>query len=410
LASKATGYPLAYTAAKIALGHTLPELPNAVTKTTTACFEPSLDYIVTKIPKWDLAKFQYVNREVGSSMKSVGEVMAIGRTFEESLQKAIRQVDPRYTGFEGYVDPQDLDHALSVPTDTRLFAVAQAMIHKKYTVDQIYDLTKIDKWFLYKLDNIVQTRHRLAEAGEVSNIGHNLMLTAKKMGFADKQIANLISPDVTEDAVRAHRKSLKITPWVKRIDTLAAEYPAHTNYLYTTYNASEHDVEFDENGTMVLGSGVYRIGSSVEFDWCAVTCARRIRALGKKTIMINYNPETVSTDFDEADRLYFEELGWERVMDIYELENASGVVVSVGGQLPQNIALRLKHSGVKVLGTDPDMIDSAEDRHKFSAILDKEGIDQPDWVEATNAEDAKVFAERVGCVLDQRLRPVLTRA
>lgn len=394
LASKATGYPLAYTAAKIALGHTLPELPNAVTKTTTACFEPSLDYIVTKIPKWDLAKFQYVNREVGSAMKSVGEVMAIGRTFEESLQKAVRQVDPRFTGFEAYVDPEDLDHALSVPTDTRLFAVARAMIHKNYTVDQIWELTKIDKWFLYKLENIVNTRKALDALTDVKAIDHELMITAKKQGFSDRQIADLV--DAKEDAVRAHRKSLGITPWVKRIDTLAAEYPAHTNYLYTTYNAQAHDVEFDEHGTMVLGSGVYRIGSSVEFDWCAVTCARRIRALDKKTIMINYNPETVSTDFDECDRLYFEELGWERVMDIYELEGAEGVVVSVGGQLPQNIALRLKENNVNVLGTDPAMIDSAEDRHKFSSILDREGIDQPEWIEATTAEEAETFAERVG--------------
>lgn len=333
LASKATGYPLAYTAAKIALGHTLPELPNAVTKTTTACFEPSLDYIVTKIPKWDLAKFQHVDRHVGSAMKSVGEVMAIGRTFEESLQKAIRQVDPRFTGFEAYTDPEDLEDVLTNPTDTRLFAVARAMIHKGYSVDQIYDLTKIDKWFLYKLENIVLTRTALASTNSVSAIDKDLITTAKKQGFSDRQIADLVGDK--EDTVRAHRKSLGVTPFVKRIDTLAAEYPAHTNYLYTTYNAQSHDVEFDEHGTMVLGSGVYRIGSSVEFDWCAVTCARRIRSLGKKTIMVNYNPETVSTDFDECDRLYFEELGWERVMDIYELEGAEGVVVSVGGE-PQS--------------------------------------------------------------------------
>ncbi|TDL23038.1 carbamoyl-phosphate synthase [Rickenella mellea] len=395
LASKATGYPLAYTAAKIALGHTLPELPNAVTKTTTACFEPSLDYIVTKIPKWDLAKFSsQVNREVGSSMKSVGEVMAIGRTFEESLQKAIRQIDPRYTGFEAYVQPEDLDRALTRPTDTRLFAIAHAMFNKNYTVDQLHDLTKIDKWFLYKIDNIVQTNRAIKEAGSVQSIDHDLMVRAKRMGFSDPQIANLVNS--TEDIVRAHRKSLGVTPFVKRIDTLAAEYPATTNYLYTTYNASEHDVEFDEHGTMVLGSGVYRIGSSVEFDWCAVTCARQLRSMGRRTIMVNYNPETVSTDFDEADRLYFEELGWERVMDIYELEQASGVIVSVGGQLPQNIALRLKHSGVQVLGTDPEKIDTAEDRHKFSSVLDKIGVDQPEWTEVTSVEAAKEFAAKVG--------------
>ncbi|KAG2153293.1 hypothetical protein DEU56DRAFT_774241 [Suillus clintonianus] len=395
LASKATGYPLAYTAAKIALGHTLPELPNAVTKTTTACFEPSLDYIVTKIPKWDLAKFSsQVNREVGSSMKSVGEVMAIGRTFEESLQKAIRQVDPRWKGFEAYVQPEDLDHALSKPTDMRLFAIAYAMYNKNYSVDQLHDLTKIDKWYLYKIDNIVQTSRAIKTVGSIEEIDHELMKQAKRMGFSDGQISDLVGS--TEDTVRAHRKSLGITPFVKRIDTLAAEYPAHTNYLYTTYNASEHDVEFDEHGTMVLGSGVYRIGSSVEFDWCAVTCARKLRDMGKRTIMINYNPETVSTDFDEADRLYFEELGYERVMDIYELEQAQGVIVSVGGQLPQNIALRLKQDGVKVLGTDPQMIDTAEDRHKFSSVLDSIGVDQPEWCEVTSLKAAKAFAEKVG--------------
>ncbi|KAL5483187.1 CPA2 [Sanghuangporus weigelae] len=395
LASKATGYPLAYTAAKIALGYTLPELPNAVTKTTTACFEPSLDYIVTKIPKWDLAKFSsQVDRKVGSAMKSVGEVMAIGRTFEESLQKAIRQIDPRYSGFEAYVKPEDLDYALSHPTDTRLFAIAYAFYEKRYTVEMIHELTKIDKWFLFKIENIVNTHHALKEAGSVSEISEDLMRQAKRMGFSDSQIADLLSS--TEDTVRAHRKSLGVTPFVKRIDTLAAEFPAHTNYLYTTYNASTHDVEFDEHGTMVLGSGVYRIGSSVEFDWCAVTCARKLRDMGKRTIMINYNPETVSTDFDEADRLYFEELGWERVMDIYELEGASGVVVSVGGQLPQNIALRLKRSDVNVLGTDPEMIDTAEDRHKFSSILDKVGVDQPEWNEVSSVEAAKEFANKVG--------------
>ncbi|KZT01451.1 carbamoyl-phosphate synthase [Laetiporus sulphureus 93-53] len=395
LASKATGYPLAYTAAKIALGHTLPELPNAVTKTTTACFEPSLDYIVTKIPKWDLAKFSsQVDREVGSSMKSVGEVMAIGRTFEESLQKAIRQVDPRWKGFEAYIQPEDLDRALSKPTDMRLFAIAYAMFNRKYDVDKIHELTKVDKWFLYKIDNIVQTVYALKEAGSIEKIDRELMQRAKRMGFSDAHIADLVSSK--EDTVRAHRKSVGITPFVKRIDTLAAEYPAHTNYLYTTYNASEHDVDFDEHGTMVLGSGVYRIGSSVEFDWCAVTCARKLREMGNRTIMINYNPETVSTDFDEADRLYFEELGYERVMDIYELEQAHGVIVSVGGQLPQNIALRLKHHNVKVLGTDPEKIDSAEDRHKFSSILDSVGVDQPEWTEVSSVEAAKEFAKRVG--------------
>ncbi|KNZ60681.1 carbamoyl-phosphate synthase arginine-specific large chain [Puccinia sorghi] len=378
----------------IALGHTLPELPNAVTKTTTACFEPSLDYVVTKIPKWDLKKFQYVNREVGSAMKSVGEVMAIGRTFEESIQKAIRQIDPNYHGFEAYIKPKDLDHALSIPTDTRLFAVAYAMLVENYSVAKIYELTKITKWFLYKLDNIVQCHRKLKSLQSIDLVDEELMRSSKKLGFSDRQIADLVSS--TEDKVRAKRHSLGVKPFVKRIDTLAAEYPAHTNYLYTTYHATEHDLEFDEHGTMVLGSGVYRIGSSVEFDWCAVTCVRKVREMGKRTVMINYNPETVSTDFDEADRLYFEELGYERVMDIYELESAQGVIVSVGGQLPQNIALRLKQNGVKVLGTDPEMIDNAEDRHKFSSTLDAVGVDQPDWVEVTSLESAVKFADEVG--------------
>ncbi|WFD42754.1 carbamoyl-phosphate synthase (glutamine-hydrolyzing) [Malassezia psittaci] len=393
LASKATGYPLAYTAAKLALGHALPELPNAVTKTTTACFEPSLDYIVTKIPKWDLSKFQHVNRQTGSSMKSVGEVMAIGRTFEESLQKAVRQIAPNYDGFDVYVRPDDLDHALSVPTDTRLFAIAYAMMEKDYDVEKLHELTKIDRWFLFKLENIVTTHRKLQSLGHLQSVDEELLRKAKQQGFSDFQIAKLTNS--TEFDVRRYRKSLDIHPWVKRIDTVAAEYPAQTNYLYTTYNAAAHDVEFDENGTMVLGSGVYRIGSSVEFDWCAVTCVRRIKEMGHKTIMINYNPETVSTDYDEANRLYFEELSFERVMDIYELEGATGAVISVGGQLPQNIALRLKNAEVNVLGTDPLKIDSAEDRHKFSSILDSIGVDQPDWVEVTDVAKAKEFANRV---------------
>lgn len=331
-------------------------------------------------------------------MKSVGEVMAIGRTFEESLQKAIRQVDPRYAGFDAYWKPEDLDDALRSPTDQRLFAVAHAMLNCGYTAERIHDITKIDLWFLYKLDNIVSVHRAIKATADLASLDVELMRKAKRMGFSDRQIADLLpqsSNKITEDAVRAHRKQLGVTPFVKRIDTLAAEYPAHTNYLYTTYNASEHDIEFDDNGTMVLGSGVYRIGSSVEFDWCAVSCARKAREMGRKTVMVNYNPETVSTDYDEVDRLYFEELGWERVMDIYELEGSEGVVVSVGGQLPQNIALRLKETGVTVLGTDPEQIDNAEDRHKFSAILDKNGVDQPDWVEATSVQAAKDFAAKV---------------
>ncbi|KAF8437769.1 hypothetical protein BGX38DRAFT_1273893 [Terfezia claveryi] len=394
LASKATGYPLAYTAAKIALGHTLPELPNAVTKTTTANFEPSLDYIVTKIPRWDLSKFNNVKRDIGSSMKSVGEVMAIGRTFEESIQKAIRQVDPQYVGFQG-AKFDNLDDVLQNPTDRRWLAVGQAMIHENYSVDKLHDLTKIDKWFLYKLQNIVNMERELKKLGSLSALSKEVIHSAKKMGFSDIQIAKAVN--TTENEVRAYRKSLGVTPFVKKIDTLAAEFPADTNYLYTTYNASSHDVKFEDKGIVILGSGVYRIGSSVEFDWCAVSATLALRKMGHKTIMVNYNPETYSTDFDTADKLYFEELSYERVMDIYELESASGVVVSVGGQLPQNIALRLQETGgAKILGTDPRDIDKAEDRHKFSSILDQIGVDQPAWKELTSVAEARAFAEKVG--------------
>jgi carbamoyl-phosphate synthase large subunit len=394
LASKATGYPLAYTAAKIGLGHTLPELPNAVTKTTTANFEPSLDYIVTKIPRWDLAKFQHVKRDIGSAMKSVGEVMAIGRTFEESIQKAIRQVDPRFVGFQGDKF-EDLDYELQNPTDRRWLAVGQAMLHENYSVDRVHELTKIDKWFLYKLQNIVDCTNEMKEIGSLFGIKKELMMKAKKMGFSDRQIAMAVGS--SEDEVRARRKGFGIKPFVKRIDTLAAEFPADTNYLYTTYNATSHDVTFDDHGIVILGSGVYRIGSSVEFDWCAVSATLALREMGKKTVMINYNPETYSTDFDTADKLYFEELSYERVMDIYELEAASGVVVSVGGQLPQNIALRLQETGgAKVLGTDPKDIDRAEDRQKFSEILDSIGVDQPAWKELKSVAEAAAFADEVG--------------
>ncbi|KAK4158126.1 hypothetical protein C8A00DRAFT_39513 [Chaetomidium leptoderma] len=394
LASKATGYPLAYTAAKIGLGHTLPELPNAVTKTTTANFEPSLDYIVTKIPRWDLSKFQHVKRDIGSAMKSVGEVMAIGRTFEESFQKAVRQVDPGFVGFQG-AKFADLDYELQNPTDRRWLAVGQAMLHENYSVDRVHDLTKIDKWFLHKLQNIVDCTKELQQIGSLRGLRKEHILKSKKMGFSDKQIAHAVGSN--EDAVRARRLEFGIRPWVKKIDTLAAEFPADTNYLYTTYNASSHDVTFEDKGTVILGSGVYRIGSSVEFDWCAVSATLALRGMGEKTVMINYNPETYSTDFDTADKLYFEELSYERVMDIYELENASGVVVSVGGQLPQNIALRLQETGgANVLGTDPRDIDKAEDRQKFSEILDSIGVDQPAWKELTSVEAAGQFAEEVG--------------
>ncbi|KAK4461071.1 putative carbamoyl-phosphate synthase arginine-specific large chain [Cladorrhinum samala] len=392
LASKATGYPLAYTAAKIGLGHSLPELPNAVTKTTTANFEPSLDYIVTKIPRWDLSKFQHVKRDIGSAMKSVGEVMAIGRTFEESFQKAIRQVDPNFVGFQG-AKFDDLDFELQNPTDRRWLAVGQAMLHENYSVDKVHDLTKIDKWFLYKLENIVNCTKELQQIGSLQALKKEHVLKAKKMGFSDKQIAKAV--DSTEDEVRARRKEFGIRPWVKKIDTLAAEFPADTNYLYTTYNASTHDITFEDKGTVILGSGVYRIGSSVEFDWCAVSATQALRKMGEKTVMINFNPETFSTDTEVADKLYFEELSYERVMDIYELENASGVVVSVGGQLPQNIALRL-NKDANVLGTDPLDIDKAEDRQKFSEILDSIGVDQPAWKELVSVEDAEKFATEVG--------------
>ncbi|KAJ3188254.1 carbamoyl-phosphate synthase (glutamine-hydrolyzing) cpa2 [Gaertneriomyces sp. JEL0708] len=421
LASKATGYPLAFVAAKIALGATLPDLRNSVTRTTTANFEPSLDYIVTKMPRWDLSKFQHVSRKIGSSMKSVGEVMGIGRTWEESLQKAIRMVDPGFEGFQA-LDFPDLDKALSEPTDRRLFAVGSAMLNHGYTVDQVHDLTKIDKWFLYKLENLAKLQAELkkhdgprpveeiiqkdAEDPEgtppvpiteyglsTATLPASLLQKAKQSGFSDKQIAKYTRS--SELAIRALRKEYGIIPIVKRIDTLAAEFPADTNYLYMTYNGTSDDVTFDDKGIMVLGSGVYRIGSSVEFDWCGVSTIQSLRKLGHRTVMVNYNPETVSTDFDECDRLYFEELSFERVMDIYERENASGCIVSVGGQLPQNIALKLWNRGVNVLGTSPVDVDRAEDREKFSRILDDIGVDQPEWKELSSVDEALAFAERV---------------
>ncbi|AJR72228.1 carbamoyl-phosphate synthase (glutamine-hydrolyzing) cpa2 [Saccharomyces cerevisiae] len=400
LASKATGYPLAYTAAKIGLGYTLPELPNPITKTTVANFEPSLDYIVAKIPKWDLSKFQYVDRSIGSSMKSVGEVMAIGRNYEEAFQKALRQVDPSLLGFQGSTEFGDqLDEALRTPTDRRVLAIGQALIHENYTVERVNELSKIDKWFLYKCMNIVNIYKELESVKSLSDLSKDLLQRAKKLGFSDKQIAVTInkhaSTNINELEIRSLRKTLGIIPFVKRIDTLAAEFPAQTNYLYTTYNATKNDVEFNENGMLVLGSGVYRIGSSVEFDWCAVNTAKTLRDQGKKTIMINYNPETVSTDFDEVDRLYFEELSYERVMDIYELEQSEGCIISVGGQLPQNIALKLYDNGCNIMGTNPNDIDRAENRHKFSSILDSIDVDQPEWSELTSVEEAKLFASKV---------------
>ncbi|KAJ2315103.1 carbamoyl-phosphate synthase (glutamine-hydrolyzing) cpa2, partial [Coemansia sp. RSA 2702] len=361
---------------------------------------PSLDYVVTKIPRWDLAKFTHVSRDIGSCMKSVGEVMAIGRTFEESLQKAIRSADPSFAGFAPLAgcapaDDAELERMLQNPTDQRLFYLAYAMLERGYSVERLHALTRIDRWFLHKLDNICAMHNALRRPHQtLQTLGRAQLETAKRLGFADAQIARLVS--ASEDDVRAARRQLGLRPFVKRIDTLAGEVPAPTNYLYTTYNAATDDVAFDERGTMVLGSGVYRIGSSVEFDWCGVSATRALRELGRKTVVVNYNPETVSTDFDECDRLYFDELSYERVRDIYELEGAAGVIVSVGGQLPQNIALRLHRNDVRVLGTSPESIDAAEDRHRFSQILDRIGVDQPAWKELVSSADAEAFADSVG--------------
>ncbi|WFD18716.1 Carbamoyl-phosphate synthase [Malassezia caprae] len=394
LASKATGYPLAFVAAKLGLNIPLNELRNSVTRETSACFEPSLDYIVTKMPRWDLRKFMRVSSKLGSSMKSVGEVMSIGRTFEESLQKAIRSVDPSFEGFgrNDHVELADLDEELERPTDRRIFAIANAMA-QGYSVDRLHELTNIDRWFLNKLENIMAVAKAM-EASSAAQIPAALLRQAKQVGFSDRQIAKCSSS--AELAVRRRRQELGIMPFVKQIDTVAAEFPAQTNYLYTTYNAVEHDLSFTDKGVMVLGSGVYRIGSSVEFDWCAVRAIRTLRAQGYKTVMVNYNPETVSTDYDEADRLYFENISLETVMDIYELEQSSGVVISMGGQIPNNIALPLHRQGVKVLGTSPEMIDNAENRYKFSRMLDRLGVDQPMWKELSSLEDAYSACARFG--------------
>ncbi|KAI9303382.1 hypothetical protein BJ944DRAFT_268502 [Cunninghamella echinulata] len=394
LASKATGYPLAFVAAKLGLGIPLNEIKNSVTKVTCACFEPSLDYCVVKIPRWDLKKFNRVSTSLDSSMKSVGEVMAIGRTFEETIQKAIRAIDYNFIGFSknDVVGNDNLDKELSNPSDTRLFAIANAL-HSGYTVDRVWELTKIDKWFLNKLMRIVNLDNRL-DGFNKTNIPGNLIRSAKQLGFSDRQIANRINSN--ELAVRRLRQEFGVTPYVKQIDTVAAEFPAFTNYLYMTYNAVEHDITFDDNGIMVLGSGVYRIGSSVEFDWCAVRAIRTLREKGIKTVMVNYNPETVSTDYDEADRLYFENINLERVMDIYEIENSTGVIMSMGGQTPNNIALPLYRQNVKVLGTSPEMIDNAENRYKFSRMCDRIGVDQPLWKELTSYEEAESFCANVG--------------
>ena len=407
LASKATGYPLAFVAAKLGLGYGLFDLRNSVTRETSAFFEPALDYIVCKIPRWDLGKFHGVRREIGSSMKSVGEVMAIGRTFEEVIQKGLRMIGQGMHGFVGNrpMKFDDLDNALSTPTDKRIFAIARAF-EEGYTVERIHDLTKIDKWFLYRLHNIITTSHELGDVrGGLDSLDPALLRQAKEQGFSDFQIARLVireeldrNTDASIMKVRNLRKANGILPVVKQIDTLAAEYPAMTNYLYLTYNGTQNDIDYEHDGrsVVVLGSGAYRIGSSVEFDWCSVNALLTIKKEGWRSVMINYNPETVSTDYDMCDRLYFDELTFERVMDILDLEMPHGVILSVGGQIPNNLAMRLDKENVNILGTSAQSIDNAEDRHKFSAMLDRLGIDQPRWRELTSFEDINRFIDEVG--------------
>ena len=405
LASKATGYPLALVAAKLGLGYGLFDLKNSVTKTTTAFFEPALDYVVCKIPRWDLGKFRGVDRELGSSMKSVGEVMAIGRTFEEVIQKGLRMIGQ---GMHGFVDNKELkienvDAALREPTDKRIFVIEKALL-QGYTIDQIHELTKIDKWFLQKLHNIHLTDRALHACPDLAQLSQDLLRRAKRQGFTDFQIARAVGLEKTQSmeqaimSVRNLRKQFGIVPCVKQIDTLAAEYPAQTNYLYLTYSGTAHDIEFenDKKSVVVLGSGAYRIGSSVEFDWCGVQALGTIRREGYRSIMINYNPETVSTDYDMCDRLYFDELTFERVMDILDLETPYGVIVSTGGQIPNNLALRLDEQHVPLLGTQARYIDNAEDREKFSAMLGRIGVDQPEWSALTSMEDINEFIGRVG--------------
>ena len=405
LASKATGYPLAFVAAKIALGYGLFELKNSVTKDTPAFFEPTLDYIVAKLPRWDLGKFRGVDREIGSSMKSVGEVMAIGRTFEDTIQKGLRMIGQGMHGFteNKHLHVDDLDRALSAPTDKRIFFLSQAL-HEGYTIDRLHELTKIDRWFLEKLQNIVKTDAELKAAGSLQAIDEELMRKAKIQGFSDFQIAKAVGLGEQMDMeyaaliARKHRLSLGVKPVVKQIDTLAAEFPAQTNYLYLTYSGVANDVKYlnDRKSVVVLGSGAYRIGSSVEFDWCGVQALKTIRENGYRSVMINYNPETVSTDYDMCDRLYFDELTFERVMDILELENPHGVIVSTGGQIPNNLALKLDAQHMPILGTTARSIDNAEDRDKFSAMLDRIGVDQPEWSALTSMEDVKTFIDKVG--------------
>ena len=408
LASKATGYPLAFVAAKLGLGYGLFELKNSVTRTTPAFFEPALDYVVCKIPRWDLGKFHGVSRELGSSMKSVGEVMAIGRTFEEAMQKGLRMIGQGMHGFVGNntkeIPADELDKALKAPTDTRVFAINQAL-HAGYTIEQIHVLTKIDCWFLDKLQSIVRTSQHLGEVAAIDKLPYELLLRAKRQGFSDFQIARFVladkgvkAGDKEALAVRSQRKQLGIIPVVKQIDTLAAEYPAETNYLYLTYSGTHSDINYEGDGrsVVVLGSGAYRIGSSVEFDWCGVNALQTIREQGYRSVMINYNPETVSTDYDITDRLYFDELTFERVLDILDLETPRGVILSTGGQIPNNLALKLHSQRIPILGTQAEDIDNAEDRHKFSAMLDELGIDQPRWQELTSLSDIDQFISEVG--------------
>ena len=406
LASKATGYPLAFVAAKLGLGYGLHELKNSVTKTTTAFFEPALDYMVVKIPRWDLNKFIGVSKEIGSSMKSVGEVMAIGRTFEEAIQKGLRMIGLGMHGFVGNkeITIPDIKSTLSNPTDMRIFAIAEAF-KLGWTVEKIYEQTKIDRWFLEKLANIFELEEELSKIDSLEELPDELLLRCKKSGYSDFQIARIIFKDIKignkDDEildVRRHRISKNIVPYVKQIDTLAAEHPAQTNYLYLTYHGEEHDIEFehDNRSVVVLGSGAYRIGSSVEFDWSCVVALQTVKKSGYRSVMINYNPETVSTDYDISDRLYFEELSLERTLDIFSLEQPKGVIVSTGGQIPNNLAMRLYRENINILGTHPTFIDQAENRHKFSAMLDSIGVDQPLWQELSSIADILAFTEKVG--------------
>ena len=403
LASKATGYPLAFIAAKLGLGYGLFDLKNTVTKVTSAFFEPALDYVVCKIPRWDLGKFHGVKKEIGSSMKSVGEVMAIGRTFEEAIQKGLRMIGQGMHGFieNKAINVGDIDQALKEPTDKRIFVIETAF-RKGYDVEKVHQLTKIDRWFLYRLYNLLTTARRLEDYSNLNDLPAELIRTAKEQGFTDFQIARAVLKSSMDNAslleMRNLRKSLGITPVVKQIDTLGAEYPAQTNYLYLTYNGSEHDIDYEGDGrsVVVLGSGAYRIGSSVEFDWCSVNALMTVQREGWRSVMINYNPETVSTDYDMCDRLYFDELTYERVMDIIDLETPHGVILSTGGQIPNNLATRLDAAGVNILGTSAKSIDNAEDRHKFSSMLDRLGIDQPRWRELTSMADIEEFVGEVG--------------